>query len=161
MERSAIAFNVFPTTGEARSVSVDISLSTTHASELIDITEQVRALVDETDIVEGIALVSSPHTTCAVIVNEAEQGFINDFQRALERLAPEDERYEHNDAPHAEEFEAPNGHAHVRAAFLSSPSAMLPIREGLLALGRWQRIFFVELDRARPRTCHITLLGRA
>lgn len=156
-----LALSAYPTTGEARSVSVDITLSTAHTSQLIDITEQIRAIVDETDITEGLALVSSPHTTCAVIVNEAEDGFITDFQAALERLAPAGATYEHNKAPHAEAFESPNGHAHIRSAFLSSPSITLPIRNGELSLGRWQRIFFVELDAARPRTCQVTLLGRA
>jgi secondary thiamine-phosphate synthase enzyme len=162
MQRSseAILLSAF-TTGEARTASFEISLKTKATSELIDITEHVRALVGETDIESGIALVSSPHTTCAVIVNEAEDGFSRDFQRALEALAPADAHYDHNAAPHAEEWEAPNGHAHVRAAFLSSPSVTLPIRDGGLVLGRWQRVFFVELDRARPRTCQITLLGRA
>ncbi|MCA1830160.1 MAG: YjbQ family protein, partial [Actinobacteria bacterium] len=83
---------------------------------MIDITEQVRGLVTETDIAEGFALVASPHTTCAVIVNENEPGFARDFVRALERLAPTDGHYDHNDAPHDEEDEAPNGYAHVRAA---------------------------------------------
>jgi secondary thiamine-phosphate synthase enzyme len=145
--------------GEARSASIDIPLQTTGTTDLIDITDQVRAVVSEADIDTGIALISAPHTTCAVIVNENEPGFARDFTRALERLAPEDSHYEHNEAPHDEEDEAPNGYAHVRAAFLSSPSVMLPIRGGALALGRWQRLFFVELDRPRRRTCHVTLMG--
>lgn len=107
----------------------------------------------------GIALISSPHTTCAVIVNEKEPGFTRDLVDALERLAPVDAHYAHNDAPHDEEDEAPNGYAHVRAAFLSSPSVTLPVREGALALGRWQRVFFVELDRARPRRVQVTIVG--
>ncbi len=149
------------TTGEVQAASADIAIATTCTSDLIDITDRVGAIVADTGIVEGIALVSAPHTTCAVIVNEAEPGFIDDFKAALEAIAPQSREYAHNDAPHAEEFEAPNGYAHVRAAFLSSHSALLPVRNGKLALGRWQRIFFVELDRARPRTCQVTLVGRA
>lgn len=95
-----------------------------------------------------------------MIVNEKEPGFTRDLVDALERLAPVDAHYAHNDAPHDEEDEAPNGYAHVRAAFLSSPSVTLPVREGALALGRWQRVFFVELDRARPRRVQVTIVGR-
>jgi len=146
--------------GDPGAVSTDFQIRTTATSELIDITDRVAATVSEADMDTGIALVSSPHTTCAVIVNEAEDGFIRDLQRTLERIAPADAEYEHNDAPHAEEFEAPNGYAHVRAAILSSPSVLLPIVDGELALGRWQRIFFVELDRPRARSCRVTLLGR-
>lgn len=146
--------------GDPAAVSTDFTIQTQRTSQLIDITERVAAVVSEADVATGMVLVSSPHTTCAIIVNEAEEGFARDLERALERLAPADAPYDHNDAPHAEEFEAPNGYAHVRAAFLSSPSVLLPITGGELSLGRWQRIFFVELDRARPRSCAITLLGR-
>jgi len=149
------------TTGEVQTASADIAIATTCTSDVIDITDRIGAIVGDTGIIEGLALVSAPHTTCAVIVNEAEPGFVEDFKRALEAIAPQSHQYAHNDAPHAEEFEAPNGYAHVRAAFLSSHSALLPVRNGKLALGRWQRIFFVELDRARPRTCQVTLVGRA
>jgi secondary thiamine-phosphate synthase enzyme len=149
------------TNGEVQTASADIAIATTCTSDVIDCTERIASIVADAGIVEGIALVSAPHTTCAVIVNEAEPGFLEDFKRALDAIAPQDKEYAHNDAPHAEEFEAPNGYAHVRAAFLSSHSVLLPVRNGKLALGRWQRIFFVELDRARPRTCQVTLVGRA
>jgi secondary thiamine-phosphate synthase enzyme len=149
------------TNGEVQTASADIPIATTCTSDLIDISDRVGRIVEDAGIVEGFALISAPHTTCAIIVNEAEPGFIEDFKRALDGLAPQGHDYAHNDAPHAEEFEAPNGYAHVRAAFLSSHSVLLPVRNGTLALGRWQRIFFVELDRARPRTCQVTLVGRA
>jgi secondary thiamine-phosphate synthase enzyme len=149
------------TTGEVQTTSVDIPIATTATSEMIDVTDRVGSIVTDSGIEEGLALISVPHTTCAIIVNEAEPGFLKDFMRALEAIAPQAEEYEHNAAPHAEEFEAPNGYAHVRAAFLSSHSVLLPVRAGALALGRWQRVFFVELDRARPRTCQVTLVGRA
>lgn len=147
------------TSGAVRTASIDIAIATEHTNQLIDITESATGLVADAGIETGFALISTPHTTCAVIVNEAEDGFTRDLARALEALAPEDATYEHNDAPHAEEWEAPNGHSHIRSAFLSSPSVMLPVRDGRLALGRWQRIFLVELDRARPRSVQITLLG--
>jgi secondary thiamine-phosphate synthase enzyme len=147
--------------GETRTASIDVRLETRATNDLIDMTDQLRALVAEADIDTGIALVSAPHTTCAIIVNEDESGFTADLLAALERLAPEDARYEHNDAPHDLDDEAPNGYAHVRAALMSSSSVTLPIRDGALALGRWQRVFFVELDRPRRRTCNVTLLGRA
>lgn len=147
--------------GHVRTATVDIKITTAETSEIIDITDQVRAIVGEADIDTGIVLVGAPHTTCAVIVNEAEPGFLKDFAAALERLAPADGEYEHDLAPHEEEFEQPNGYAHVRSAILSSPSVMLPIVGSAIALGRWQRIFFVELDRGRPRTCNVTLVGRA
>lgn len=154
-------FTAFGTTGTVHTASIDIAIATRATSELSDVTDHVRAAVAEADIAEGIALVSVPHTTCAVIVNEDEAGFAHDLTRALEEIAPTDRRYAHDDAPHDGEDEEPNGYAHVRAAFLSSPSVMLPVRDGSLALGRWQRVFLVELDRGRRRTVQVTLLGRS
>src|SRR6266567_8474625 len=97
------------TTGEVQTASADIPIATSATSELIDVTERIGSIVSDSGITEGLALISAPHTTCAVIVNEAEPGFIEDFTAALEAIAPEDKKYAHNDAPHAEEFEAPNG----------------------------------------------------
>lgn len=161
LQREAALLAALGTDPEVRTASIDVGVVTKTTSQLVDITATIRAAVDEGDVSVGIALISTPHTTCAVIVNEDEPGFAQDFARALERLAPLDGRYAHNEAPHDEEDEAPNGHAHVRAAFISSPSVMLPIRAGALALGRWQRIFLVELDRGRQRTVQVTLFGRA
>src|SRR5688572_5209527 len=101
-QRSNLALGFGPM-GDSRALSVDFTLKTAHASELIDITDRVEAIVTEADLDTGMALVSSPHTTCAVIVNEAEEGFARDFARALDALAPVGARYEHNDAPHDEE----------------------------------------------------------
>lgn len=149
------------TAGEVRTASIEVAISTPGPNRLVDVTGHVRAAVEEAAIDTGIALVSTPHTTCAMIVNEAEEGFARDLTRTLESLAPEGAHYDHNDAPHSEENEFPNGYAHVRAALLSSPSVLLPVRDGRLALGRWQRVFLAELDRARPRTVQVTILGRA
>ena len=148
-------------TGEVQTASADIAIATTCTSDVIDVTDRVGSIVGDTGIVEGFALISAPHTTCAIIVNEAEPGFLEDFKRALETVAPQNREYAHNDAPHAEEFEAPNGYAHIRAAFLSSHSVLLPVRNGTLSLGRWQRIFFVELDGPQEREVSIILLEGA
>lgn len=147
--------------GHVRTASTEIKITTHRTSELIDITDQVKAIAGEADIDTGFALIAAPHTTCAVIVNEDEEGFKRDFAAALERLAPENGAYDHDDAPHDLAFEEPNGYAHVRAALLSSPSVLVPVVGSALALGTWQRIFFVELDRGRPRRCTVTIVGRA
>jgi secondary thiamine-phosphate synthase enzyme len=154
------SLSVLPSSGQAVTMSVTVGLRTTKTTEFIDITEQVAAAVAEADLTEGLALVSSPHTTCQVIINEAEDGFLRDLARTLERLAPEDDSYDHDEAPHDLPDEEPNGYAHIRAALLSSPSVTVPIVDGRLSLGTWQRLFFVELDRARPRRFQVTVVGR-
>lgn len=149
-----------PRTGETTTLGVTVDLKTSKTTEFIDITERVRRIVSESGVTEGFVLVSSPHTTCQIIINEAEDGFLNDLAKWLEKMAPESGDYEHDAAPHDLPDEEPNGFAHIRAALLSSPSVTLPVVDGQLTLGTWQRLFFVELDRARPRRYQVTALGR-
>ena len=141
-------------------------LVTERASQLIDVTEDVRAAVERSEVQNGMVLVYSPHTTCAVVINELENGFLEDFAEFLAELAPaEGHYYRHDDLTvrtqgiedDTEEF--PNGHSHVRAGLLSSSSQSIPIVDGSLLLGTWQRVFFCELDRSRPRKVFIQVIG--
>ena len=141
-------------------------LVTDETSGLIDLTDEVCAAVDRSEISNGMALVYSPHTTCAIMINEHESGFIADFADLLAQLAPaEGQYYRHDDLEiRTEGIEQdtaafPNGHAHLRAGLLSSSSQTIPIVEGRLMLGTWQRIFFCELDRSRPRKIFIQAIG--
>lgn len=148
-----------------RHVFANHDLRTTAAGELLDVTEDLLELVEQSAVGNGIALVYSPHTTCAVIINELEDGFVVDFAEALDATAPVAQYYRHDDLsirtqgiePDTAEF--PNGHAHVRAGLLSSSSQAIPIVDGVLMLGRWQRVFLCELDRARPRKVFMQVIG--
>src|SRR5437870_2059967 len=113
------------------------------APELIDVTPLVQTHVTASGIQMGIAVVFSQHTTAAIIVNEGDPGLHRDIVAMLERLAPEHGQYDHN-GPGGEQ----NGHAHLRQVLLGS-SVSLPVVGGKLALGTWQRIYFVELDVPR------------
>ncbi len=141
-------------------------LVTERSSQLIDVTDELHAAVERAEVENGMALVYSPHTTCAIVINEHESGFIDDFNELLAELAPEDGRYyRHDDLEiRTEGIEDdtglyPNGHSHLRAGLLSSSSQTVPIVDGNLMLGRWQRIFFCELDRSRPRKIFIQVIG--
>jgi secondary thiamine-phosphate synthase enzyme len=141
------------------------NLITAHCGQLIDITEDVLGAVGESGVRFGTATVYSPHTTCAVVINEPESGFREDFRRMLDELVPGEGRYyEHDDLNVrteclAEEGDVPNGHSHCRAALLASASQSIPVVDGRLMLGRWQRIFFCELDRARDRKVFLQVIG--
>jgi secondary thiamine-phosphate synthase enzyme len=133
--------------------------------QLIDVTDDVLTVVDESDVRNGMALVYSPHTTCAVMINERESGFMDDFSELVAELVPARGRYYRHDALEIrtegiEEDTAdfPNGHSHCRSVILSS-SQTIPIVDGRLTLGQWQRIFFCELDRSRPRKVLIQVIG--
>jgi secondary thiamine-phosphate synthase enzyme len=141
-------------------------LVTEHGSQLVDVTGEVHAAVERADVTNGMALVYSPHTTCAVVINEHESGFFEDFNKLLAELAPEEGRYYRHDdlevrTEGIEEDTAlfPNGHSHLRAGLLSSSSQAIPVIDGSLMLGRWQRVFFCELDRSRSRKIFIQVIG--
>ena len=141
------------------------SFRTDRCGQFLDITEDVREVVAKSDVQQGMALVYSPHTTCAVVINERESGFIKDFNALMESLVPLEGLYVHDDMDartenlEDDDHEFPNGHAHCRNALLGSASETIPVQEGDLVLGRWQRVFFLELDRARDRKVQIQVMG--
>jgi secondary thiamine-phosphate synthase enzyme len=131
-----------------------------------DITDDVAAAVHESAITDGIACVYSPHTTCCIRVNEFESGFLEDFTTLLRRLVPaEGQYYAHDDWDRrtenicAEDMEVGNGHAHCMSMLLGSAGESIPVRDGELCLGTWQRVLFLELDRERDRRWIVQVVG--
>ncbi len=135
---------------------------TTRAPEFIDITERVVEFVGGTGIKNGFVVVYSKHTTAAIKINENEPLLLHDMERFLERLASQNGYYQHNDftlrTVNMTEDECPNGHAHCQHLLMST-SETIPIVDGELQLGRWQRVFLVELDRPRAREVVLQVLG--
>jgi secondary thiamine-phosphate synthase enzyme len=154
--------------GGERAVKVfqrEQQLRTTGGLSIRDITEEVQEAVHESGVQEGIACVYSPHTTCSVRVNEFEQGFLNDFSALLLRLVPRETYYAHDDWDRRTENICPedmdfgNGHSHCMAMLLGTAGESIPIREGELMLGTWQRVLFIELDRERDRRWIVQVVG--
>jgi secondary thiamine-phosphate synthase enzyme len=130
--------------------------------EFLDCTEAFRTFLQLSGIREGILNIQSKHTTAAIIINENEPLLLQDLQRMLERLAPQQSEYLHNDfrirTVNMTDKEDRNGHSHCKAIFLPT-SQMLNVVDGNLDLGRWQRIFLLELDQAKERSVSLTILG--
>ncbi|MDE2801284.1 MAG: secondary thiamine-phosphate synthase enzyme YjbQ [Chloroflexota bacterium] len=148
-------------TRQARDVRVCIvgfTLQTDQPQEFIDITTHVENAVAEAGVTAGTASIFSRHTTAAIVINEAEPGLLRDMERMLERLAPEGPEYEHNAMARTIPDEPENGHAHTRHLLLGA-SETVPIHEGRLYLGTWQRVFLVELDGPRPREVVVQVIG--
>ena len=141
-----------------------IRLTTHQPTEFIDLTDRLERLVARAGVRNGLLNVQTLHTTTGIVVNEHEPLLLADFQSLLERLAPDDGRYRHDDASirtvNVTAEERPNGHSHCRALFLPV-SACLNIVDGRLRIGRWQRIFFVELDGPRDREISVYILHAA
>ncbi|HDJ30219.1 YjbQ family protein [Candidatus Acetothermia bacterium] len=132
------------------------------ALEFIDITDKVLEILARSGISEGMVLVYSRHTTAAIKINENEPLLLGDMARFLQRVAPKDGDYKHNDfvvrTANMTEDECPNGHAHCQHLLLGA-SEIIPLAAGELLLGRWQRIFLIELDRPREREVIVQVQG--
>ena len=130
----------------------EFSVTTQKRSQLVDITELVKAALGDLNGASA-ALVYVPHTTAGVTINEhADPAVARDFEAALEKIVSEDWPWEH-----IEEGEE-NAPTHIRAAFMGS-NVLVPVREGRLALGTWQGIFFCEFDGPRERSVYVTKLA--
>jgi len=122
---------------------------------IVDLTEQVQRAVAESGVTTGQAALLVHGSTAALTTVEYEPGLVNhDIATALERIAPRDARYEHEETWHDD-----NGHSHVRASLIG-PSLALPVTRGGVPLGTWQQIVLVDSDtRARRRTVHLSVVG--
>lgn len=119
-----------------------------------DLTPAVAEAVSEVGLNDGIVTVFAPGATAGITTIEFEPGLLQDFPAAMERFAPKDIRYHHDEAWHDG-----NGHSHVRASTIG-PSLTVPVAAGGLILGQWQQIVLVDFDNhARDRRLVMTLIG--
>ena len=139
-----------------------MELDTTKAPEFIDITEKVCEFIQDSQVRSGFAVVYSKHTTAAIKINENEPLLLRDMEEFLERMASRNGHYKHNDfsvrTVNMTEDECPNGHAHCQHLLLGT-SENIPIIDGQLQFGHWQRIFLIELDMPRPREVLVQVIG--
>ena len=131
-----------------------ISLSTKGFSDVIDLTDRVAGIVNKSNIKNGLVTVFCSGSTGSITTIEYESGVINDLRQALERIAPSDIPYEHD-----RRWGDGNGFSHVRAA-LMKPSLSLPIVKGIITVGTWQQIVFIDFDnRGRKRNIVVQVMG--
>ncbi len=140
-----------------------LHFATGGSNEFWDLTDTVRGVVTRSGVRHGQVTVCTAHTTTSIIVNESETGFVNDFRRVIGELVPKDRYYEHDDhelrTENLQEDEFINGHAHCRQLLVGQPSVTVPVVDGEVLLGQWQRILFLELDQARERRVFIHAQG--
>ncbi|MBN2060989.1 MAG: YjbQ family protein [Deltaproteobacteria bacterium] len=134
--------------------SQEISVKTSANTDIIDITPELMKFVNNLSIRDGFATLFIPGSTAALTTIEYESGVIRDMINAIERLAPRDIYYEHN-----ERWGDGNGYSHVRAA-LVGPSLHIPLIGGKLTLGTWQQVVLLDFDnRPRERKIIIQVVG--
>ena len=139
-----------------------LNLDTRQAPEFIDITDWVCECVSKSKVSNGFAVVFSKHTTAAVKINENEPLLLQDMTEFLEKISPRNGEYQHNNfeirTVNMNEDESPNGHAHLQHLVLGT-SETIPVIDGTMQFGRYQSIFFIELDHPRPREVMVQVVG--
>lgn len=138
-----------------------LTVETGQPVQIVDLTPLVDMVIRQAGLTDGLVAVTTRHTTTGLMLNEHEPLLGLDVIAMLERLAPGDGAYAHDDFARRQAVipgERINGHAHCRAALLRA-SETLPVADGHLILGRWQRVLFVECDGGQRRQVSVTCLG--
>ncbi|MEX2420082.1 MAG: secondary thiamine-phosphate synthase enzyme YjbQ, partial [Acidimicrobiia bacterium] len=140
-----------------------LHFTTTATGEFWDLSDFVREVIRRSDVRHGQVTIHTPHTTTTIVLNESETGFLNDYRRLMDTLVPIDSYYEHDDhelrTENLQEDEFLNGHAHCRQMLVGAASATVPVVDGEILLGTWQKVLFGELDQARERRVVVHVQG--
>jgi len=132
----------------------EINVKTNGEVDIVDITDDIQKIVKKSKLNTGITCVFVPGSTGTITTIEYEPGLMKDLPRALEKIAPKKDYYNHHETWHDD-----NGHSHVRAS-LMGPSITIPIKNGKIIHGTWQQIVFVELDTSpRNRNLIVEIIG--
>ena len=119
-------------------------------ADAIEITDRVEQVVRESGVQTGLCQIYVPHTTAGVFINEnADPDALSDLLHTLDALVPWEDGYRHAEG---------NAAAHIKATLVGT-SQIVPVRNGRLALGRWQGIFFADFDGPRERHFQVTVLA--
>ena len=147
---------------KSRTTTVTVTAPTRYA--FIDLTDDLRRAIKDSGVTDGAAIAFCAHTTCALLINEWEDGALEDFRRHLTELVPhEGMYYAHDDfsirTQNLNPGERKNGHAHVKAMLLSATSHAIPVVAGEPGFGTWQRLIFLELDEPKDRAISFQVFG--
>jgi len=120
--------------------------------EYLNITRQVEAVVRKSGVSEGLVLVNAMHITASVYINDDEAGLLQDYDRFLEAVAPQDASYRHN------ETGEDNGDAHIKRQLMGR-EVVVAITGGRLDFGPWEQIFYGEFDGRRRKRVLVKVIG--
>jgi secondary thiamine-phosphate synthase enzyme len=136
-----------------KSYKKELTMEIKKRRELVNITPQVEDALRESGVREGLLLCNAMHITASVFINDDESGLHLDFERWLEKLAPEKpyDQYAHNG------FED-NADAHLKRTIMGR-EVVVAVTGGRLDLGPWEQIFYGEFDGMRPKRVLIKIIG--
>ena len=147
-----------------KSITTTIEVCAGERYEFLDLTDDLLRAIKDSAVTDGAAIAYCAHTTCALLINEWEDGAMADFRRALTEMVPDKGvYYAHDDfgvrTQNMHDDERKNGHAHVKSMLLSATSHAIPVLAGEPAFGTWQRLIFLEMDDPKPRTIMFHVFG--
>ncbi|MEM4631779.1 MAG: secondary thiamine-phosphate synthase enzyme YjbQ [Acidilobaceae archaeon] len=134
-----------------RVVHGSLEIETRREREVVDITNKIEEWLREIKAKNGILLVYSSHTTMAIVINENEPGLREDIISMLVELSKPNAFWKHNLIDH-------NAHAHLSSVLIGG-ERIIPVVNGRLALGTWQRVMVIEMDGPRSRRILLTFIG--
>lgn len=134
----------------------EVTIESSNRFEILNVSPEVEAAIDETKISNGLVYVSTPHTSAALSTNEYEEKLLDDMIDKFKEIAPPDDGYYH-DLDHISAGEQPNAHAHLLSAMIKRPVLLL-LEGDELNLGTWEEVMFFELCGPRTRTIDVTIL---
>jgi len=137
--------------------STTISFATSERVELRGITDEIHTFVQQSPIKHGLVKISVLHTTTGLLLNEIEGALVSDMASLFEQLVPHGVYYKHND-PMLTGCARKNADAHVRAMVVGH-SLSIPVEDGRLKLGTWQRVLLAEFDGPNTRKVHLQVMG--
>ena len=136
-----------------KSHTVYLWFNTAKRIEFVNITQKIQDAVEQGGIQEGMVLVNAMHITSSVYINDAESGLIEDFQKWLKKLAPEDVKlYKHNLTGED------NAYAHLWRTIMGR-EVVVAITKGKLDLGPWEQIYYAEFDGIRKKRVMVKVIG--
>lgn len=131
-----------------------VRIKSTAKTQEVNITNQVEAVVLESGITEGMALVFTGHTTASIHLNNADKALEDDLHELLSEMIPNKTTFKHNKGDYGR-----NADAHLKAVFVGN-SVTVPITKGRLSFGQWQAIYFSEFDGPRARLFSVKVFGK-
>ena len=145
--------NYLNTSCSMHSKTAYLEFHTKHKIEFLNITQDVARVVKESGVKEGMVLVNAMHITSSIYINDAESGLIEDFQKCLKKLAPEDAHlYKHNLTGED------NAYAHLWRTIMGR-EVVVAITNGKLDFGPWEQIYYAEFDGQRKKRVLIKIMG--
>ena len=147
-----------------KSATTSVTVSAPSRFTFLDLTDDLRRSIKDSGVTDGAAIVFCAHTTCALLINEWEDGALSDVRARLDAMVPGGIYYAHDDLERRtqnlqEGHERENGRSHVAQMVLGGTSHAIPVVAGEPAFGQWQRLLLFELDEPKERSVLFHVFG--